>query len=398
MKNFTMETFDEDRPCSIEELENIITSPTGGLTMLPSTAFDKICEGIFLGEGDTAKNVTTMKQLGVTHVLNTALGKDAFHVNTNHVMYQRKGIKFLGLEATDAMHFDMTKYFYPAADFIHEGLTSGGQVFVHCVQGVSRSATLVIAYLMIKSHMTVQDAVRLVRSRREISPNPGFLQQLCNLNEELKKSGHFPHTNSTLAAAIENSDVEDDCGEEETCTVKDLEEILTAPIQVPSSSLSQINENIALGLSHFMNSSDRLQRFGITHVLNMSYKQGDDSDTPLYQQMGVKFLGIETQDTLTFDMTPYYELAADFIDDAVQINGCVFIHGVDGVSCSATVLIAYLMIKKHYSLKAAARYVRRKRDACINANFLQQLCDLNLKLQQCGHFKLRKNNFTDPIK
>lgn len=79
-------------------------------------------------------------------------------------------------------------------------------------------------------------------------------------------------------------------------------------------------------------------------------------------------------------------------------SGCVFIHGVDGVSCSATVLIAYLMIKKHYSLKAAARYVRRKRDACINANFLQQLCDLNLKLQQCGHFKLRKNNFTDPIK
>ena len=62
---------------------------------------------------------------------------------------------------------------------------------MHCVQGVSRSATLVIAFLMIKRHMTVQDALRLVRSKREVCPNPGFLQQLCQLHEGLKKSGHY---------------------------------------------------------------------------------------------------------------------------------------------------------------------------------------------------------------
>lgn len=41
--------------------------------------------------------------------------------------------------------------------------------------------------------MTVQDALRLVRDKREICPNPGFLQQLCNLDEKLRKSGHFSH-------------------------------------------------------------------------------------------------------------------------------------------------------------------------------------------------------------
>ena len=53
--------------------------------------------------------------------------------------------------------------------------------------GVSRSATLVIAYLMIKKQMDVRDALRLARSHRDVDPNEGFLQQLCNFNKVLFK-------------------------------------------------------------------------------------------------------------------------------------------------------------------------------------------------------------------
>lgn len=60
-----------------------------------------------------------------------------------------------------------------------------GKVYVHCRMGISRSATLVLAYLMIKRDFSAQGAVRTVRRHREIIPNDGFLQQLCNLNEEL---------------------------------------------------------------------------------------------------------------------------------------------------------------------------------------------------------------------
>jgi hypothetical protein len=66
-----------------------------------------------------------------------------------------------------------------------------GKVMVNCKQGASRSATLVLAFLMIKRHLTVQDAVRTVRAKREIAPNPGFLQQLCDLNEKLKSNKFF---------------------------------------------------------------------------------------------------------------------------------------------------------------------------------------------------------------
>ena len=69
---------------------------------------------------------------------------------------------------------------------------------VNCKQGASRSATIVLAFLMIKRHMTVAEATRLVRSKREICPNDGFLQQLCDLNEKLKTKGHFKQKKDSL--------------------------------------------------------------------------------------------------------------------------------------------------------------------------------------------------------
>ena len=69
-----------------------------------------------------------------------------------------------------------------------------GKVMVNCKQGASRSATITLAFLMLKRHMTAKEALRMVRSKREVAPNEGFLQQLCDLNERLRKSEHFRKT------------------------------------------------------------------------------------------------------------------------------------------------------------------------------------------------------------
>lgn len=61
-----------------------------------------------------------------------------------------------------------------------------GKVLVHCFMGISRSSTCAIAYLMIKKQMTIQDAVRQIRSHRDITPNDGFLCQLVELNQQLQ--------------------------------------------------------------------------------------------------------------------------------------------------------------------------------------------------------------------
>lgn len=61
------------------------------------------------------------------------------------------------------------------------------KVLVHCVMGRSRSATLVLAYLMMKQSLTVVDAIEHVKQHRCILPNHGFLKQLRALDIDLRE-------------------------------------------------------------------------------------------------------------------------------------------------------------------------------------------------------------------
>lgn len=68
-----------------------------------------------------------------------------------------------------------------------------GKVLVHCMMGISRSSTCAIVYLMINRKMTASDAIRTVRLRRDIRPNDGFLQQLADLDNELRRERQYQY-------------------------------------------------------------------------------------------------------------------------------------------------------------------------------------------------------------
>ena len=58
------------------------------------------------------------------------------------------------------------------------------KIFVHCAMGRSRSATIVIMYLMRKFKMRLEDAIKMAKIRRDaVDPNPGFLKQLSEFSE-----------------------------------------------------------------------------------------------------------------------------------------------------------------------------------------------------------------------
>lgn len=173
--------------CTPEDLTAIITAPSGGYYILPTDPYNEVFPGIFIGDGTTALCTGLLKMLGITHVLNAAHGKDRrlCLVNTSPSFYRDSKITFFGVEALDVSGFRLDTYFEDAANFIHTALELGGKVLVHCREGISRSATLVLAYLMIKRRLTAQQATKLVRANREIIPNEGFLKQLCVLNERL---------------------------------------------------------------------------------------------------------------------------------------------------------------------------------------------------------------------
>lgn len=175
--------------CTRDDLLEIIREPTGYYA-LPTDPWNEVYPNVYLGDAPTALCTSVLKSIGITHVLNAAQGreKNCGQVNTAPGFYLQSGIKFLGVPAFDNIVFRIYPYFDEAAQFIEEALKSKGKVLVHCRAGISRSATLVCAFLMIKRGMTAQEAVRTVRKHREIIPNDGFLQQLCDLNDRLKRN------------------------------------------------------------------------------------------------------------------------------------------------------------------------------------------------------------------
>lgn len=96
---------------------------------------------------------------------------------------------YLRINAYDRPATDLSVHFDEVADMIEEVRQLGGKSLVHCVAGVSRSATLCIAYLMKYGGMSLRAAYLHVKAiRPQIRPNTGFFQQLRCYEEQLRGS------------------------------------------------------------------------------------------------------------------------------------------------------------------------------------------------------------------
>ena len=87
----------------------------------------------------------------------------------------------------DVPSTNLAAHFNAAFRFINAAINDSGIVFVHCFAGASRSATIVIAYLMKERGMSLREAYRFVKSKRcFINPNEGFVKQLQRFEKSLK--------------------------------------------------------------------------------------------------------------------------------------------------------------------------------------------------------------------
>uniref|UniRef100_A0A673UYH7 Dual specificity protein phosphatase 13B n=1 Tax=Suricata suricatta TaxID=37032 RepID=A0A673UYH7_SURSU len=147
---------------------------------------NEVWPNLFLGDAYAARDKSKLTQLGITHVVNVAAGK--FQVDTGAKFYRGMSMEYYGIEADDNPFFDLSVYFLPAARYIRTALSvPQGRVLVHCAMGVSRSATVVLAFLMICENMTLVEAIQTVQAHRDICPNSGFLQQLQVLDNRLAR-------------------------------------------------------------------------------------------------------------------------------------------------------------------------------------------------------------------
>ena len=138
---------------------------------------NKIIDNLWLGDMVGAYNKFLMKRNGITHILTVAQGI----MPKFPTMFQYKLINIL-----DMPQANLKQHFQSCIKFIKDAIADGGTVYVHCYAGVSRSATIIIAYLMQEHGMSYLDAMQHVRKCRWfINPNDGFKRQLQTFNREL---------------------------------------------------------------------------------------------------------------------------------------------------------------------------------------------------------------------
>ncbi|CAM4965698.1 unnamed protein product [Rotaria socialis] len=90
-----------------------------------------------------------------------------------------KPTHLLNIPAADAQQQDLAQYFEKCIEFIHQARIEHENILVHCQAGISRSATVVVAYVMTIGDYDVEKALQIVKGARGyIHPNPGFLFQL----------------------------------------------------------------------------------------------------------------------------------------------------------------------------------------------------------------------------
>eukprot|EP00397_Hematodinium_sp_SG-2012_P003583 GEMP01003591.1.p1 GENE.GEMP01003591.1~~GEMP01003591.1.p1 ORF type:complete len:812 (+),score=169.03 GEMP01003591.1:159-2594(+) len=133
---------------------------------------------LFLASYVVASNLNTLLAHGITHIVNTAADV-CESLFTNECMYLTYYLK-------DIKEEDISAIFYRTFDFIDHAIAAGGRVLVHCREGISRSGTVIVAYLMYKYRADYDTAFKKVKEIRWVcSPNTGFICQLLTLQKRL---------------------------------------------------------------------------------------------------------------------------------------------------------------------------------------------------------------------
>ena len=146
------------------------------LTAPPSCIED----GLYLGDARNASCHKTISRLGISVIINC----------TQDIPFEKMdGVEFHRVPVCDTLSSNIAEFFYKTNAIIEKARADGKNVLVHCFAGISRSPTIVAAYLMHKHYINTMTAVARIKAIRPcVEPNIAFFIQLAEFETILATS------------------------------------------------------------------------------------------------------------------------------------------------------------------------------------------------------------------
>ncbi|PBK63486.1 phosphatases II [Armillaria solidipes] len=280
-------------------------------------SFNEIVKGqLFLGNLTSAMSAGQRTMLGITHIVSVC------------PEYSSTGPNHLTIAVDDSEYDDLLIHLPRACQFIESALAQGGCVLVHCVMGISRSTTVVAAYLMKTRGISTSLALKLIKRERPCAhPNYGFIKQL----DTFADCGYSPSPSNPIYISWKRR-------QKQNVTAFLNRMIDTTPIipdQVFLSSEFPTDPKQAESL---------IFELGITHILSLAPTTMPD----LPPSVRHRYFNVHGENRA--DLLVTLPDCCSFIRDAVADRGVVLVHSIME-SRACIVVGAYLMALRNLTPK-----------------------------------------------
>lgn len=170
-------------------------------------AMDEIIPHLYISNWNKSNDIYELKKNNIKAIITIET-----HFKSNDIMdyYRNNNIDYYYLYLNDLSTENIYDYFDDSYNFIKNHILKGNNVLIHCRAGVSRSATLVLNYIIKELYYSnseniyspefiVNYALEIVRDKRPIiNPNEGFIKQLLIKAEEYYNEIIIKYKNSNI--------------------------------------------------------------------------------------------------------------------------------------------------------------------------------------------------------
>lgn len=130
--------------------------------------YNEIIQNLFLGNIKAANDENFLKKYKIKYIIN--LSNEKINIFPT--------IKYKHINIEDDPSTNIYKYFDTCTSIINNCLSNNNSILINCKQGLSRSASIIVAYFIKIKKLSVSESYDVVNNKRSININFGFLEQL----------------------------------------------------------------------------------------------------------------------------------------------------------------------------------------------------------------------------